>query len=203
MRAAPIVANHTLDDLPSYHPESVRNPLRDELRARPPVVALDTSSLSGVERTHEDSHSYYNPTEEFIVRALVKAVIDAGLGESNLAVISPYKAQVEQLRENRVSPGVEIDTVDGFQGREKEVVLISFVRSNDSGAIGFLSDWRRLNVALTRARRKIILVGDASTLTRARLYAQLFKYVEDVGRVRVLTSSLLDRLEETVTVGDN
>lgn len=199
MKASPSVANHTLEDLPSYHPESVDSPLRDLLRARPPVTALDTSALPGSEGSHEDSHSYFNRTEGLIVRALVEGFVDAGLGESNLAVISPYKAQVEQLRDRLDVPSVEIDTVDGFQGREKEVVLISLVRSNDSGAIGFLSDWRRLNVALTRARRKLLVLGDASTLTRARLYANLFEHVEECGRIRSLDPSTLEDLENSRT----
>ena len=74
----------------------------------------------------------------------------------DIAVIAPYAAQVRLLREQLDVPGLEIDSVDGFQGREKEAVVISLVRSNPKGEIGFLGDVRRMNVAMTRARRKLL-----------------------------------------------
>ncbi|MFN8412623.1 MAG: AAA domain-containing protein [Anaerolineales bacterium] len=73
-----------------------------------------------------------------------------------MAVISPYSAQVKLLREQIKQPAIEIDSVDGFQGREKEIVIVSLVRSNREGEVGFLADTRRMNVALTRAKRKSI-----------------------------------------------
>ena len=73
---------------------------------------------------------------------------------------------------------VEVDTVDGFQGREKEAVVISLVRSNTSGELGFLTDTRRMNVALTRARRKLIVFGDSSTLANHDFYLRLIEYFE-------------------------
>ena len=72
-------------------------------------------------------------------------------------MIAPYAAQVRLLREQLAVPGLEIDSVDGFQGREKEAVVISLVRSNPKGEIGFLGDVRRMNVAMTRARRKLLV----------------------------------------------
>jgi superfamily I DNA and/or RNA helicase len=72
--------------------------------------------------------------------------------------------------------GLEIDTVDGFQGREKEAVVISLVRSNSQGEIGFLADTRRLNVALTRARRKLIVLGDSATIGRHSFYERLLDH---------------------------
>lgn len=76
---------------------------------------------------------------------------------------------------------IEIDTVDGFQGREKEVVIISFTRSNAMGEIGFLSDQRRMNVAMTRARRKLILTGDSATLCHHAFYKSLLEYFDACG----------------------
>ena len=82
------------------------------------------------------------------------------------------------LREQLKIDGLEIDTVDGFQGREKEAVVISLVRSNDRGEIGFLGDTRRMNVALTRARRKLIVIGDSATIAAHSFYERLLGYFE-------------------------
>ena len=76
---------------------------------------------------------------------------------------------------------IEIDTVDGFQGREKEAVLVSLVRSNRDGEIGFLEDVRRMNVALTRARRKLIVIGDSATVTAHPFYQRMVNYFESIG----------------------
>ena len=71
-----------------------------------------------------------------------------------------------------------MNTVDGFQGQERDVIMISLVRSNDDGQIGFLRDLRRMNVAITRARMKLIILGDASTLTRHPFYKKLYEYID-------------------------
>jgi predicted DNA helicase len=191
MVSSPKVVDHTLDDLSSYHPESLRSALRRWLNPRPPVQWIDTTPLPGSEETHEGSHSSFNRTEVDVVSALLDTFESSGLRASDLAVIAPYKAHVELLRDRINDESIEIDTVDGFQGREKEVVLISFVRSNSSGAIGFLSDERRLNVSLTRARKKLILVGDVSTLTCTRMFDELHQYVEERGTVEPVTRDIV------------
>ena len=95
---------------------------------------------------------------------------------------APYAAQVRLLRDEFDGGNeLEIGTVDGFQGREKEVVVISLVRSNSINEIGFLADRRRMNVALTRAKRKLIVIGDSATLGVDEFYRDFFDYVEDVG----------------------
>ena len=99
----------------------------------------------------------------------------------DIAVIAPYAAQVRRLRELLPVPGLEIDSVDGFQGREKEAVVLSLVRSNVEGEIGFLADLRRTNVALTRARRKLLVIGDSATLAVLPFYGRLFDYFEAIG----------------------
>jgi superfamily I DNA and/or RNA helicase len=78
-------------------------------------------------------------------------------------------------------PGLEVDTVDGFQGREKEAIVISMVRSNQRQEIGFLGDVRRMNVALTRARRKLLVIGDSATLGGHPFYSRLLEYFESLG----------------------
>ena len=124
------------------------------------------------------------------VRAAMEALfglVDAGFPDSKGVpqhpggtVISPYSAQVRLLRELLPDNTLEIDTVDGFQGREKEAVVISLVRSNRNGELGFLTDTRRMNVALTRARRKLIVVGDSSTLASHEFYFRLLEFFERI-----------------------
>ena len=79
---------------------------------------------------------------------------------------------------------MEVDTVDGFQGREKEAIVISLVRSNDEGEVGFLAETRRMNVALTRARRKLIVLGDSATLASHPFYARFLDHVQATGAYR-------------------
>ena len=105
--------------------------------------------------------------------------IDAG-------VISPYRAQVQYLRRLIMKREffkpyrrlITVNTVDGFQGQERDIILISMVRANENGEIGFLRDLRRMNVAMTRARMKLIILGDVATLTRHPFYKKLWEYVE-------------------------
>lgn len=102
----------------------------------------------------------------------------------NIAVIAPYAAQVRLLRERLAVPELEIDSVDGFQGREKEAVIISLVRSNPEGEIGFLADVRRMNVAMTRARRKLLIIGNSATLSAHPFYQDLLGHCEAAGTYR-------------------
>ena len=104
----------------------------------------------------------------------------------DVGIISPYRVQVQYLRrllkkKEWVKPFrhlISVNTVDGFQGQERDIILISLVRSNDEGQIGFLRDLRRMNVAITRARMKLIILGDASTMTRHPFYKKLYEYIE-------------------------
>lgn len=103
----------------------------------------------------------------------------------DIGLISPYRAQVKYLRQllNRLSffkpfrNSISVNTVDGFQGQERDIIIISLVRSNEEGDIGFLRDLRRMNVAMTRARMKLIIVGDSSTLCRHPFYRKLHDYI--------------------------
>lgn len=106
----------------------------------------------------------------------------------DVGIISPYRAQVQYLRRQIKKTGffrpfrhlISVNTVDGFQGQERDVILISLVRANDEGQIGFLRDLRRMNVAMTRARMKLIILGDAATMTRHPFYKKLYEYVEQL-----------------------
>ena len=104
----------------------------------------------------------------------------------DVGIISPYRAQVQYLRRLLKNKDffkpyrhlISVNTVDGFQGQERDIILISLVRANDEGQIGFLRDLRRMNVAITRARMKLIILGDASTMTRHPFYKKLYDYIE-------------------------
>ena len=104
----------------------------------------------------------------------------------DVGIISPYRAQVQYLRRlvkkreffKPFRRLITVNTVDGFQGQERDVIVISLVRSNAEGQIGFLRDLRRMNVAITRARMKLLIIGDSATLTRHPFYRKLWEYVE-------------------------
>src|SRR5262249_56526307 len=116
----------------------------------------------------------------------VRKLLGSGLEPAAIGVITPYAAQARLLREKLPDAALEIDTVDGFQGREKEAILISLVRSNPQGEIGFLSDLRRMKVAMTRARRKLLVIGDSATLCGDLFYARMVEYFEQSGGYRTV-----------------
>jgi superfamily I DNA and/or RNA helicase len=146
-----------------------------------PVQFIDTAGASYDEEREPDGESRLNPQEAALVARKVQALLEAGVHAEDIAVIAPYAAQVRRLRELLAVSGLEIDSVDGFQGREKEAVVLSLVRSNQEGEIGFLADVRRMNVALTRARRKLLVIGDSATLSVLPFYQRLFEYFEKIG----------------------
>ncbi|MEO0404342.1 MAG: C-terminal helicase domain-containing protein, partial [Bacteroidota bacterium] len=101
-------------------------------------------------------------------------------GDLEVGIISPYAAQVKAFREETPFPNVVIQTVDGFQGQERDVIYISLVRSNNENVIGFLKDYRRMNVAMTRAKRKLVVVGDSSTLGNDPFFNEFLDYIEEI-----------------------
>ncbi|OIR57714.1 MAG: ATP-dependent helicase IGHMBP2 [Amphiamblys sp. WSBS2006] len=146
--------------------------------------ALVLVDVDGQEASEERQSSMYNESEVDAVAAYVSRLLDAGLLPSECAVIAPYRGQVAKLGDRlarEVERGLEIGTVDGFQGREKEAVVVSLVRSNSTGSIGFLSDLRRANVALTRARRHCCLVCSVETVTRTRFYREVVCWFSENG----------------------
>ena len=168
------------------------------------ITFIDTAGASYDEEPEPDGesapqgYSRMNPLEAELVIKKVDELLECGVSPADIAVISPYSAQVKLLREKlSKSPaqaavlgggdatlsreGIEIDSVDGFQGREKEVVIVSLVRSNREGEVGFLADTRRMNVAMTRARRKLIVIGDSATITSHGFYQRMVEYFESIG----------------------
>ena len=166
------VATHRLCDLPGVRAEPLT-----EL----PVQFIDTAGASYDEELEEDTGSRRNGQEADLAVHKVRQLLEAGVAAANIGLIAPYRAQVRTLRERLADvPGLEIDSVDGFQGREKEAIIVSLVRSNPEGEIGFLSDIRRTNVALTRARRKLIVIGDSATLANHPFYQRMLAYFEAI-----------------------
>jgi DNA polymerase III delta prime subunit len=167
------VIGHRLCDLPGVRAEALTGD---------PVRFIDTAGASYDEELEEDTESRFNRQEAALAVKKVRGLLDAGVHQYQIAVITPYRAQVRLLRDLLADvPAVEVDSVDGFQGREKEAVVISLVRSNPEGEIGFLADTRRTNVALTRARRAVLVIGDSATLANDPFYARLLTYCEDIG----------------------
>lgn len=166
------VSGHVLTDL-DY--------VDEQLVTIEPVTFIDSAGAGWDEELEPDGLSKRNIQEAELVLRKITELQDAGLRGRDIAVIAPYAAQVRWLRQNSPDERVEIDTVDGFQGREKEAVIISLVRSNPEGEIGFLADARRMNVALTRARRKLIVIGDSATVGGNDFFAKMIEYFEFIG----------------------
>ncbi len=185
--AAPEVAHHVLADL------GVK---ADPARGRP-VWLVDTAGKDWLEeRTDFDpggslnnlpaysfDPSTFNSGNAERVAAEARRLLSRGLAPADLAIIAAYSAQARRLRDllrEERAAGVEVGTVDGFQGREKEAVIVDLVRSNDSGELGFLVNTRRMNVALTRAKRFLLVVADSATLGNHPYYAQFVQFVDSI-----------------------
>lgn len=174
------VRYHDLDGLDYRAPLNKPQWIRSALDPSEPFVFIDTLDMEAPERQREGSPSRENSTEAELVSQLVSPFLEQ-LSAEQLGVISPYNDQVDLINSYFDSEELEIKTVDGFQGREKEVIILSLVRSNPDGELGFLTDLRRLNVSITRARRKLVLVGDSHTITQHPTYRRLIDYVQDRG----------------------
>ena len=176
--------------------------LPDEL----PVEFIDTAGSGFMEQQDPESRSTLNPEEARMVMKhlteLVERIGITAISEQNLqiGVISPYKAQVKTLNElfdeqkelESIRQQVDINTVDAFQGQERDVIYISLVRSNDEGIIGFLGDIRRMNVAMTRARKKLVIFGDTATLGKNEFYNDLLDYINEIGAYRSVFELMYD-----------
>jgi superfamily I DNA and/or RNA helicase len=158
--------------------DSVKN--RSWHKEQPVVQWIDTAGCGFEEKSGEDGESRMNPEEWNIISSHMERW---GLQKDwQYAVISPYRAQVEYLQEAvGANPLIRVDTIDSFQGQEADVVYISLVRSNERQELGFLKDYRRLNVALTRARRGLFIVGDSATLASDSFFNELINTIESQG----------------------
>lgn len=155
------------------------------------MVWLDTADLDGKEEFVGESYGRINRAEAALTMQTLQDYFDK-VGRQrvlderlDVGIISPYRAQVQHLRRlirqsayfKPYRSLITVNTVDGFQGQERDIIVISLVRANDEGQIGFLRDLRRMNVAITRARMKLIILGDVSTLTRHPFYRKLYEHI--------------------------
>jgi len=192
MVAAPEVRNRSILDLdlpmmwietpaaPPSAPEGATIVATRESRGNEaPSGAVRGASISNVSEAHLTLLALQAYFELIGKERILQERIDVG-------IISPYRAQVQLLRQllrknESLKPFrrfITVNTVDGFQGQERDIIVISLVRSNDEGQIGFLRDLRRMNVAITRARMKVIILGDRHTLTRHPFYRKLWQYIQ-------------------------
>jgi len=159
-----------------------------------PVVFLDTAGCGFEEVLEKESQSLYNPEEISLMlkhfKLLIESIKSAQVDVKKLRAgfISPYKAQInlmkervaEMLADSTIPFPVAVNTVDGFQGQERDIIYISLVRSNSEGEIGFLNDIRRMNVALTRAKKKLVVIGDSATLSQHKFYKEFLSYIDEI-----------------------
>lgn len=152
-----------------------------------PVAFVPTTGFD--EQVTLDGTSKSNPEEAKAVMQTLRSVIDAGeLEPEHVGIVTPYRGQKELIQKLIASEeqfdGVEVNTVDGYQGREKEMIVFSSVRANEDGKVGFLADWRRLNVALTRAKRGIVVFGCTATLRNDPVWNSWIEHVVATGGYR-------------------
>jgi ATP-dependent RNA/DNA helicase IGHMBP2 len=173
--AHPAVARHRLEDLPGVTPD----PSRDA-----PLVLIDAAGAGWHDARREPDGSTQNPAFAERTAREVRRLASRGVPVHDIGVITAYDAQVGLLRgqlADLVSAGLDVSSIDGFQGREKEAIVLDLVRSNDDGDLGFLTDLRRVNVALTRARRALVVVADSATLGAHAFYRRMLESFEILG----------------------
>ncbi|ABG58827.1 DNA helicase [Cytophaga hutchinsonii ATCC 33406] len=146
------------------------------------IQFIDTAGTGYEEELVGAPFGIRNKQEADLVLAILNNVAELNK-QASIGIISPYKLQIQYIREQLIeqkitSKNIQVQTVDGFQGQEKDIIIISLVRSNGKQEIGFLKDLRRMNVAITRARKKLIVIGDSSTLSSSKFYAGFQEYIE-------------------------
>ena len=187
------VADRTLRD--SRRNNSSRSPfyLTEEELFGCPLIFIDTAdSLEMREARSGFGESKYNPGEAVVACKYAQFLHEHGIEANQIAVIAPYNRQINFIKES-ITPALKpcVATIDSFQGREREVVILSLTRSNAEKVIGFLADARRLNVAVTRAKRQLFIIGDSTTLRSDPILASLISHCDCDGLLLPL-AALLD-----------
>ncbi|KAF9188141.1 Tripartite DNA replication factor [Haplosporangium sp. Z 767] len=172
--------DNSMESSQMCHGHSATNPcwLEQALDPRRSVIFIDTDDVPAHEV--QVGNSTQNPTEALLVRQLTEALIQSGVAESDIGVISVLRAQLKVLsRYLRPWPLLDIHTVDRYQGKDKDCVIVSLVRSNADQHVGeLLKDWRRINVAFTRAKTKLVVFGSRQTLQGSPIFERFLKLIE-------------------------
>lgn len=167
--------------------------------SHPPVTFIDTAGCGFDEMLNPETQSRYNPHEFGILCEHLYQVaefMEAFEEFPSIGIISPYREQVQYMEKEFREDGringlpATINTIDGFQGQERDIIYLSLVRSNEKGDIGFLKDYRRMNVAMTRARKWLVVVGDSSTIGANDFYKDFLDYVDREGEYTTAWSYL-------------
>ena len=176
LEAAPLVRRHRLPQLEG---------VQETMESGPTLLLVDTAGCRLEEVQADEAGSRGNEGEADIVVSHARSLIEAGLSPDQIGVITPYNLQVGLIRDRlrALDLPVEVNSVDGFQGREKEAILLSLVRSNRRGEVGFLAERRRINVAVTRARRQLFVVCDTATVGADPFLKTLLEHMMELGEV--------------------
>uniref|UniRef100_A0A5B7AJ85 DNA helicase n=2 Tax=Davidia involucrata TaxID=16924 RepID=A0A5B7AJ85_DAVIN len=153
--------------------------LKEVLNPNRPVIFINTDMLPALEA--KESKTVNNPIEAYIIAEVTEELVNKGIEREDIGIITPYNSQANLIR-CAVSTSVEIHTIDKYQGRDKDCILVSFVRSSENPrncVSSLLGDWHRINVALTRAKKKLIMVGSCRTLSKVPLLKLLIEKVEE------------------------
>jgi ATP-dependent RNA/DNA helicase IGHMBP2 len=157
----------------------------------PSLKFIDTAGCGFDEQRNTNTESLFNPEEskllfDYLSRTLLE--LKYQYDDFNVGIIAPYREQVEYMKrydrefsQLKHSYDIDISTIDSFQGQERDIIFLSLVRSNYDGNLGFLKDYRRINVALTRARKMLVVFGDSATLSQDKFYGQWLDYCEKIG----------------------
>jgi predicted DNA helicase len=167
---------------------------KEDLLASTAFDFIDTAGCGYEEELNPESVSVSNKDEAALLIKHLKMLFDELIENKqndidfSIGIISPYKEQVQYITELiaedemlKLHHNIRVKTVDGFQGQEKDIIYISLVRSNDRGEIGFLSDTRRMNVALTRAKKKMVVIGDSATISSNEFYEKFVSFTQENG----------------------
>lgn len=155
-----------------------------------PVLFIDTAGCGFDEQRHAQYQSKFNPEEYLILREHLYQLLNHFDEEDlpSIALISPYREQVIHIKQQMEEDPklkdlpISVNTIDGFQGQERDVIYLSLVRSNEKAEIGFLKDYRRMNVAMTRAKLQLVVIGDSATIGNDEFYQQFLDYIEEKGQ---------------------
>ncbi|XP_030475354.2 DNA replication ATP-dependent helicase/nuclease JHS1 [Syzygium oleosum] len=170
--------------------------LKEVLEPGTPVVFLNTDLLPAFEEKYHKT--LRNPTEACIIGKITEELVESGIKEEDIGIITPYNSQADLIRNAVCGTSVEIHTIDKYQGRDKDCIIVSFVRSNKEGNhcnSSLLGDWHRINVALTRAKKKLIMVGSLGTLSKLPLLKLLIENVDKQSGILSMSKEDFSRTE--------